>query len=998
MSTENNLLPEKNDLIVVGIGASAGGLEALQSLVSNLPPSSGMSFILAQHLSPSYRSMMVDLLEKNSTIPVLAAANNDTLQPDTFYICPPNYNIEINKMDEIILSKTEEVRHTPRPSVDMLFESIAFAKGEKAIGIILSGTGSDGSRGIRTIKGEGGFGIVQDPNTAKFDGMPNAAINSGNVDLILPPEDMGVELKGIIAFPRKVPLELETTVPRELYAGILRKIKRKHKVDFTHYKESTIMRRIERRMTALKMDQVQNYFNFLSEQEHEVEVLFNDMLIGVTSFFRDPRAFAKLQDEIRHYIANRDSKVLRVWVAGCSTGEEPYSLAIMFSEILGDKIEDYKLQIFATDIDKHAIEFARNGIYPQSALQNLPVNIRKKYFMVNGEHFEIIKRLKTHVIFSVHDISNDPPFLRLDLLSCRNLLIYFDLELQRQIFPVFHYALNPKGLLYLGQSESIGIYQENFRTISKTAKIYEAVFVGKKTPPPSNRSRQVLDDYVPATQNPTPRKIDRDKSASNPLAEIISSKLKETVLPYAILINENMDVVFTQGNNPLLIRPEGLPTNNIFQNLHPTLSIDLRSAVHLLNSGEPVVRTGFQKVFINETANWARLILLDIPHQKGMGRLILIFCQIEATLDLPLTSTDNNTESNTLAQEQERQLLKAKEQLQTVIEELETSNEEMQSMNEELQSSNEELQSSNEELETTNEELQSTNEELQTAYAELRMAYDEKALSQQKLNEVTEQLAQTNNLLQDAERMGKTGSLLWDVPQNILTWSNGAYELFKKEPDKFTPSYEAFIGLAHNEDREVLENYLNNMITGKVSEPLVYRAFDEERNLIWISLDAVVSFTAHKQAEKVLGSIKNVTEHVLNTQRIDNQTTNMNLVLNNTLNGAYIFDLKTNKNRFINQAYTNILGYELEDLDDLDAQGFGELFHPDDLDKVLAHIEEVKGSQIGDAISISYRFKHKNTGEFVTLSSNDTLYEKDPISGEPLALLGTFFETKELDD
>ena len=995
-SDDDKTKDNDNALVVVGIGASAGGLEALQSLVSNLPPSSGMSFILAQHLSPSYKSMMVDLLEKSATIPVVAAVNQDTLKPNMFYICPPNFNIEINRDDKILLSETSDVRHIPRPSVDMLFESIAYAKGESAIGIVLSGTGSDGSRGIRAIKGEGGFGIAQDPNTAKFDGMPNAAINSGNVDLILPPEEMGVELKNIVVFPRQAPLELETTVPRELYSGILRKIKRQHKIDFTLYKESTIMRRIERRMTALKIPKVQQYFNYLGENTSEIEVLFNDMLIGVTSFFRDTRAFAKLQDELRHYIANKDGNVFRVWVAGCSTGEEAYSIAILFAEILGDKMENYKIQIFATDIDKHSIEFARAGVYPESALQNLPSAIKKKYFTVTNESFEIIKPLKAHVIFSVHDLTNDPPFLRLDLLTCRNLLIYFNLELQRQVFPVFHYALNPKGLLFLGQSESIGIYQENFRKVSSSAKIYEAAFVGKKVPPTRNNSRAIIADYVPDMEEvkvPTAKA----KKGASPLRALIVERLQEMVLPLSILINENMDVVFTQGDNPLLIRPEGVPTNNIYQNLHPALAIDLRSAIHQLNSGEPLIRTSFQKITIEGELSWARLILIDVPHQAGMGRLMLIFCQIERVIDLPITGIENSESSNAMAKEQERQLLKAKEQLQTVIEELETSNEEMQSMNEELQSSNEELQSSNEELETTNEELQSTNEELQTAYAELRMAYDEKALSQQRLNEVTAQLEETNSLLEEAEAMGKTGSWLWDVPQGLISWSKGAYALFKKEPDKFTPSYEAFIGLAHPNDRVGIEKYLNDLLTGKTTEPFVYRVLDEERRETWVSVEAVVSFSAHKQADKVLGSIRDITQQVEIESELQKQSNSIDFILNATLNGIYVYDFKENKNRFINPAYTKILGYSLEDINALTGDEFTELFHPEDRDRVLKHIDQVQKSELGEALSIKYRFKHKDTQEFMWIYSNDTLYEKDKDTGEAMALLGTFFPASEDD-
>ncbi|GAA6171270.1 hypothetical protein NBRC116592_09400 [Colwellia sp. KU-HH00111] len=979
--------------IVVGIGASAGGLEALQLLVSHLPKNSGLSYVLAQHLSPSHKSMMVDLLKKSATIPIVKPVNGEIILPDTFYICPPNQNIEINQNNQIILSDVGEVRHIPRPSVDMLFESIAFVKGDNAIGIVLSGTGSDGSRGVGLIKGEGGISIAQDPNTAKFDGMPESAINSGNIDLILPPEEIGNELVNIIKFPREPDLNVEENVPREVYTNILRKIKRQSKVDFTLYKESTIMRRIKRRMMALKISSVIDYLQYLNDESSEIEILFNDMLIGVTSFIRNPRAFDKLSEELEHYLENKDNSILRVWVAGCSTGEEAYSIAITLHELLGKKIKDYKVQIFATDIDSKAIDYARNGVYPESAISNISKAMRRKYFTVNGELFEISKAIKANVIFSVHDLTRDPPFLRLDLITCRNLLIYFNLELQRQIMPLFHYALNPKGLLFLGQSESIGVFQEHFRTMSKNGKVYEAVFIGKKVPPDRNNHRFEIKDYVEAKIKETAKPSTKTKSASV-LTDLIALKLKEAFLPNAILVNENMDIVFSSGNNPLLVRPEGLPTNNIYQNLHPALSIDLRSGAHLIDSGQSVVYTAFQRVFLKEEQHWARLILVDIPYQAGMGRLILIFTQIEESLNLPIASMDGDSDLSlsTFAKEQERQLLKAKEQLQTVIEELETSNEEMQSMNEELQSSNEELQSSNEELETTNEELQSTNEELQTAYAELRMAYDEKELQQQKLNAISEELELTNTLLEDAERMGKTGSLLWDLEHHTMQWSKGTFKVFDLDEGVFVPSYEAFIGLAHTDDRAKLEQHLTNLVTSKINEIFVYRALTKHKETLWVSLDSVVSFGPHKQAEKVLGTITNITVRVNAENKLAQQQKNMDVLMNKTLNGFYIYDFVNNKNIHINQAYTNILGYTKQDIDKMNAEEFSQLFHPDDLDNVINHMTKLSNvTQSDEAIAIKYRFKHKTTGNYLTLYSNDMVYEFDE-NGKPLSMLGTFFE------
>ncbi|MBO1927593.1 PAS domain-containing protein [Thiomicrorhabdus sp. 6S2-11] len=840
---------------------------------------------------------------------------------------------------------------------------------------------------------------MQDPNTAKYDGMPNAAINSGNVDLILPPEEIGPELKNISSFPFQASLGLETNLSKESYFKILNILKKRFKIDFTLYKKSTIMRRIERRMTALKISKVEEYVEHLMKHKNEVELLFNDMLIGVTSFFRDARAFNVLQEELSLYLEKKDNTTIRVWTPGCCTGEEPYSIAIILSEILGAKFEDYKIQIFATDIDKHAVEFARNGIYPESALHKLPDKIKRKYFTVNGAQFQVIKPIKMSVIFSVHDVTVDPPFLRLDLLSCRNLLIYFNLELQRQVIPLFHYALNPQGLLFLGQSESIGVYQDTFRTISKNGKIFEASFIGKKTPPETKKSKAHLVDF--AADMP---KIKKENIASNAnkitdtLGDLVTLKTRELILPHSILINDNMDIVYSKGKNPLLLRPEGLPTNNIFQNLHPSLSIDLRSAIHVLGSEQSIVKTAFQKLTIDKETYWTRLILIEIEHQAGMGRLVLILCQIEDVLDLPLSKPSDNDTDSTLYQEQERQLIKAKEQLQTVIEELETSNEEMQSMNEELQSSNEELQSSNEELETTNEELQSTNEELQTAYAELRIAYEDKDHQQTELEQLANELERTNTLLIDAESLGKTGSFRWDIPKNTMAWSQGVFKLFGLDIEKYQPTYEALVGIIYPEDRSTFEEFIENVLTMKNPQTISFRALNSEKEILWLKLEVAASFNNLKQAEYVMGTLTDVSEMAQARDEIDRQQTFTDILLNNSLGGVFIYDFKTGCNSFINPAYTKLLGYTLDDLKNLDSKAFMDLFHPDDLSSVLQHIEKVKASNVGETFVIRYRIKHKSSKDYIMVHSKDTLFSTATSSKKPNAMMGIFMEISDVEN
>ncbi|SMP87335.1 Methylase of chemotaxis methyl-accepting proteins [Epsilonproteobacteria bacterium SCGC AD-311-C15] len=482
----------KNDIIVIGIGASAGGLEALQAFIQNLPASSNMAYIIAQHLSPTYKSLMVELLAKGTELEVLAATHGLTIKANTIYVCPPNENIFVED-DMILLSKPKSNIHGPKPSVDLFFESLAENKKEKSVGIILSGTGSDGSRGVRAIKASGGFTIVQDPQTAKYDGMPNSAINTGTIDLILTADKMGSELTDILSYVGKSIIPKSGSASTNVYKNILNKIKDVKGVDFNLYKPSTIERRIERRMVALKIVTLNDYHDFLVQNSGEPEALFKDILIGVTSFFRDGDSFSVLKNQLQEYLKDKDNTTIRIWAPGCSTGEEAYSLSMMISEILGAKIGHYKVQIFATDIDENALQYARKGLYQESALVGLDKTLRNRYFTIKSEHYEVIKPIREMVIFSRHNILRDPAFLRLDMIVCRNLLIYFSQELQKKLFPEFHYALNDNALLFLGKSESVGHFQSYFKTMDKKWKIYQSNFLGRKEPPPTVQSYERVD-------------------------------------------------------------------------------------------------------------------------------------------------------------------------------------------------------------------------------------------------------------------------------------------------------------------------------------------------------------------------------------------------------------------------------------------------------------------------------------------------------------------------
>ncbi|CAN8139831.1 hypothetical protein THIOSC13_1690005 [uncultured Thiomicrorhabdus sp.] len=392
------------------------------------------------------------------------------------------------------------------------------------------------------------------------------------------------------------------------------------------------------------------------------------------------------------------------------------------------------------------------------------------------------------------------------------------------------------------------------------------------------------------------------------------------------------------------------------------------------------------------------MILIEIEHQAGMGRLVLILCQIEDVLDLPLSKPNDTDTDSTLYQEQERQLIKAKEQLQTVIEELETSNEEMQSMNEELQSSNEELQSSNEELETTNEELQSTNEELQTAYAELRIAYEDKDHQQTELEQLANELERTNTLLIDAESLGKTGSFRWDIPQNTMAWSQGVFKLFGLNMEKYQPTYEALVGIIYPEDRSTFEEFIENVLTMKNPQAISFRALNSEKEILWLKLEVAASFNNLKQAEYVMGTLTDVSEMAQARDEIDRQQTFTDILLNNSLGGVFIYDFKTGCNSFINPAYTKLLGYTLDDLKNLESKAFMDLFHPDDLSSVLQHIEKVNASNVGETFVIRYRIKHKSSKDYIMVHSKDTLFSTATSSKKPNAMMGIFMEISDVEN
>ncbi len=729
---------------VVGVGASAGGLEALSALLRGLDPKLPCAYIIAQHLSPTYKSMMVDLLSRETKLTVQAARHGQRIQAGHIYVTPPDRDILLE--GEMIELRSASLGVGPKPSVDIFLTALAESLKERAIGVILSGTGSDGSRGVRAIKAEGGIAIIQEPGSAKYDGMPLSAIQTGLADRVLTPDEMAAELAHMIHFPESVALSHQASKSGDEIATILGHVLRVRGVDFSQYKRTTILRRIERRMAALRLMTLKEYAERTATDVDEVHNLAKDILIGVTSFFRDPEAFEALAKHLGQRL-KRSSDPIRIWVPGCSTGEEAYSIAILLSETLGDGLQAGRVQIFGTDLDEGAAQIARMGRYPESSLINLDPERIERFFIKKAGSFEVVKSIRDMVIFSVHDLLKDPPFLRPDLISCRNLLIYFDTVLQQQVFPLFHYALRPGGLLFLGKSESVGSFENLFGTLEKSARVFWA-YEGVQS------RLSGIGRYIRTAQaHPKEAALPRSKGQS--VREATQEALSEVAFPYYMSLGESDEVLyFHGGQNPyIFIARSGEATLNIYKIIHADLNLELRALMHRVRRERTRVSSRLMRVRLKGGDRYVQMIATPIQHDVQSCWVLLGFNELEpGLLDEAFPQAREANRSDQRVQELEHELFSNREHLQTVIEELETSNEEMQSLNEELQSTNEELQSTNEELETTNEELQSANEELQSAYSELRIAYEERTASQKRAEEQNRELKALHAQLEEEKR------------------------------------------------------------------------------------------------------------------------------------------------------------------------------------------------------------------------------------------------------
>jgi two-component system, chemotaxis family, CheB/CheR fusion protein len=753
--------------VVVGMGASAGGLEAFTRFFRTMPPDSGMAFVVIQHLDPTHESLTAELLGKHTKMPVRQVAGDTAVESNHVYVIPPNRDLGIG--EGVLQLTPPPARRATRMPIDFFFHTLAEDQQERAIGIVLSGSGTDGTLGLKEIKTVGGMALVQDPTTAQHDGMPRSAIAADAADHVLTVEKMPEMLlkytrHPYVAVARQAPA-VETRGADDA-TGVLALLRTRLHFDFSGYKSGTLVRRVRRRMGLRHVERLPDYLQLLRSDPGEVKALFKDLLIGVTRFFRDPEAWHYLEEKLLpSLLRERESgKPLRVWVAGCGTGEEAYSLGMLLIEQSQDAQWSGPIQVFASDVDKEALDIARTGIYPESIAANVPPGRLRRFFQKDGTHYRVSKQLRETIIFAEQNLIADPPFSKLDLISCRNLLIYLSADVQKRVISLLHFALVEGGHLFLGSADSIGSAEDLFDTVSKRWRIYRRI---------GPTRYDILALPATAARGPIPE-LAADPLAppkANRLLTRVQQQLLERYAPAGVVINRRYEIqLFVGRTDRYLTQPAGAPTDDLRTRLREGLQTRLQALVRqVITDHEPqtvIVR-------IRRDNAWHRVRVAVEPLQLSgdtEGLLLVSFADEEAKSGpAPAAASSAVMERDeSLVRQLEAELKASREDLQGTIAGMEASNEELRAANEEVMSVNEELQSTNEELETSKEELQSLNEELNTVNAELQSKIDE--------------LERTNNDLDTLLTSTNIATVFLDGQLRIRRFTAAATRLFTLIP------------------------------------------------------------------------------------------------------------------------------------------------------------------------------------------------------------------------
>jgi two-component system CheB/CheR fusion protein len=776
-AARNEPKPPKDAFPIVGIGASAGGVQALEAFFAHMPSDCQMAFVIVQHLDPHHKSMMDSLLAKETRMQVKDASDGIQVQPGRIYLKPPGKDVIIRNQT-LRLQEAREKEGTRLP-IDTFFRSLATAQKEKAICVVLSGASHDGTLGAKLIKGEGGLVVVQDEKQAEYNRMPQSVIDAGVADIILPVETIP---EALLRYTRHLLIETESVeTPEEKFEkdiqNILMMVRTHTGHDFTHYKRNTVRRRIERRMALHQIHEMSDYRQYLRQNPEEVMYLFKDLTINVTSFFRDAFAFKLLKEEVlKSMLAEKtgDSS-LRVWVPACASGEEAYSIAMLMIEAGEEVKKFFDIKLFATDINQEAIEAARSGIFPDSIAADISPERLKRFFARKGTSYQVDSKIRDMIVFAVQDIMRDPPFSGMDLISCRNLLIYMDNQLQQNVLPLLHYALKPGGILFLGTSETTSEASGLFIPLDKKAKIFRGkdLGVGRVLNFPMPGFQRYGEPDREAGTKSAKNAQPQERQKRNRVRELVEKTILEKYASPAVLLDEQANILYFHGNTDrYLTLPRGEPNFNIFNMVAGELHFRLSQAIEKVRQEKEPLQ--LEKIQARHNDSFLLLDLFFFPvTSEGRKKSWILLEFKERPPRRPAARKDaaeeitNNPEVNELM----HRLQATRQELQATIEELETSNEELKSANEELQAKNEELQSTNEELESAKEELQSTNEELETVNSELYKK--------------NQQLTKADDDLKNLFAATDIGTIFLDNDLRIKRFTSAATEVFNlKEVDR----------------------------------------------------------------------------------------------------------------------------------------------------------------------------------------------------------------------
>jgi len=947
----NSKKKSKEPFYIIGIGSSAGGLKALEEFFDNCPPNTGFAYVIVQHLSPHYKSLMPELLSRHTEMSVKEAKEGDTVLPNHVYLIPGGKNILIKG------GKLELRKRLPDNqvnfSIDIFFNSLAMEQKEKALAIILSGTGSDGTKGAKSIKEVGGTVFVQTPETSGFEGMPKSAISHGLADYVIAPKEMGNELMEFVSHPEyayPVSLEEGYVNNEESLGRILKIIKNHTGYDFFYYKKPTLLRRTAKRINITKSLTVENYIDYLYENPSEMFLLTQEYLIGVTKFFRDSKAFEVIKKEVIPDIIGRKSKgdIIKIWIVACSTGEEAYSISILIEECLKSMKLDLDYKIFATDLDDRGIDIATKGVYDLNIEAELHPTILSEYFIKKDNKYQISPNIRKNIIFSKHDILQNPPFNKMDLVSCRNMLIYMENNIQAQVLSSLHYSLNSNGYLFLGNSENLGSLDKNFEEISGKWKIYKNINP-ERSPNITNGDIWKV-DINSKTRFQTRR---HGSTLEDKIAKSINKLLMDEMQAVSVCVDENFEIIHASGKLKKYIQyPDEGYSNNLLKILPDELNIPINTSIRKLpfNSNETIEKQ--IKIIRDNKIFYIRLIVCSFNIISVNSRSFLVTLIEEFKEDITNDEGINEFPQFISDVDQVIELKEAlndtRENLQSTIEELETSNEEMQATNEELLASNEELQSTNEELQSLNEELHTVNAELQTKNIEL---------------------IELNSDIENLMRHINVGTIFLDRQLKIRKFNPSISDHYHLQTEDIGRSITHFSGTVSGLD---ITKHSEQVI--KTLQP--YKREVKNNKGYWFLMQI---FPYRNEEDKIQGVIINFININESKVAIDEKE-KLNRFLKHLTSSnpanIYIHDIKNNKISFSSSSILKNAGYSKLEVDNLDIDDLKAIIHPKDLASFEEHQEKLKTIKDNEELQIEFRIINKKTKKFIWILSTDKINER----------------------